>query len=106
MSDKTKIYDYACGVVNANEVIKFESWSPVFHFHTGEYICPSLVDECEYKLVDAADEHFATDEGKADLLLLLQGKINLNDIKASLITHVVKEFTKLINDGYTMEVKQ
>ena len=93
MKDETKIYDYACGVANANEVIKFTR-------HTENY------DEIEwYKLADATNEYFATDEGKADLLLLVQGKLNLNDIKESLITHVVKEFTKLINDGYTMEVK-
>lgn len=104
MNNKTKIYDYACGVVNANEVIKFESWEPVFHFHTGG-VRPSLVDECEYQLADATNEYFATDEGKADLLLMVQEKINLNDTKESLIDHVVKEFTKLINDGYTMEAK-
>lgn len=102
---KNKIYDYACGVVNFDEVIKFERWLPVYHSYTGEYICPSLDDECEYKLADATNEYFTTDEGKADLLLLVQGKLNLNEIKESLITHVIKEFTKLINDGYTMEVK-
>lgn len=93
MNDKTKIYDYACGVVNFDEVIKFEKehelWSEIL----------------KYKIADATNEYFATDEGKADLLLLVQGKINLNDIKESLITHVVKEFIKLINDGYIMEVK-
>ena len=94
MNDKTKIYDYACGVVNFNEVIKFN-----------QMVGFISVDECEYQLADATNEYFATDEGKADLLLLMQGKINLNDIKESLITHVVSEFTKLINDGYTMEVK-
>lgn len=93
MNDKTKIYDYACGVVNFDEVIKFKKVSENYETRLG------------YKLADATNEYFATDEGKADLLLLVQGKINLNDIKESLITHVVKEFTKLINNGYTMEVK-
>lgn len=92
MNDKTKIYDYACGVVNFDETVNFKPIS-------------TLDCAINYKLADATNEYFATDEGKADLLLLMQGKINLNDIKESLITHVVSEFTKLINDGYTMEVK-
>lgn len=94
MNDKTKIYDYAYGVVNSDESIVLND--------TIGFI---RVDTIEYKLADATNEYFATDEGKADLLLLVQGKINLNDIKESLIDHVVKEFTKLINDGYTMEIK-
>lgn len=94
MNNKTKIYDYACGVVNFDEIIKFN-----------QMVGFISVGECEYSLADATNEYFATDEGKADLLLLVRGKINLNDIKESLITHVVSEFNKLINAGYTMEVK-
>lgn len=95
MNDKTKIYDYACGVVNSDKPIVFNDMVGFIR-----------VDTIEYKLADATNEYFETDEGKADLLLLVQGKINLNDIKESLIEHVAKEFTKLINGGYKMELKQ
>lgn len=92
MNDKNKIYDYACGVVNSDKVITFKS--------------SNLFDsDIKYRINDAVLERFEKEAGKADLILLVQGKINLNDVKESLITHVVKEFTKLINDGYTIEVK-
>lgn len=95
MNNKNKIYDCAYDVVNSDKPIVFN-----------DIVGFIRVDTIEYKLADATNEYFATDEGKADLLLLVQGKINLNDIKEPLKDHVVKEFTKLINDGYTMEVKQ
>jgi len=97
MNDKTKIYDYACGVVNFDAVVKCE-------LMVG-FIC---VDECEYKVDDAAIEFGKSNEGGAWLRDWAKGKLSGNPMlnyKEQLITHTVKALTELYNDGYKLEVK-
>lgn len=98
MNDKTKIYDYACGVVNCQHEVLFKRKDPVF----------PTTQRIIYNIADAVHEHRVSDEGGEFFINFakyeLEGNPNL-EYQESLITHVVKEFTKLINDGYTMEVK-
>lgn len=97
MKDKTKIYDYACGVVNCQHEVLFKRKDPLVD-----------LDRIIYSIADAVHEHRASDDGGEFLLNFAKYKLGGNpylEYQESLITHVVKEFTKLINDGYTMEVK-
>ena len=97
MNDKTKIYDYACGVVNFDEVIKCNPPSD-----------DSELFYCEYKVDDAAIEFGKSEVGGGWLRDWAKGKLSGNamlNYKEQLITHTVKELTKLYNDGYIMEVK-
>lgn len=95
MNTKTKIYDYACSVVNFDAVVKFNK--------TAEFI-----DGGEYKIDDAVDEWIRTNKGRAFMRdwskNKLSGVITLL-YKEELITHTVKALTKLYNDGYKLEVK-
>lgn len=95
MNDKTKIYDYACSVVNFDAVIKFHKLA-------------EWIDGGEYKADDAAIEFGASKTGGAWLRDWAKGKLSGNPMlnyKEQLITHTVKELTKLYNDGYQLEVK-
>lgn len=93
MNDKTKIYDYACTVVNFEGVVEC---SHEFDFFM------------TYNIDDAVDEWIATDEGRAFMRDWAKHKLSGNimlQYKERLIAHTVKVLTKLINYGYTMEVK-
>jgi len=101
MNDKTKIYDYACSVVNFDDVIKCKRFGEI-------YPSVSFDDEFEYKVDDAAIEFGKSDEGGAWLRDWAKGKLSGNPMlnyKEQLITHTVKALTKLYNDGYQLEVK-
>jgi len=95
MNDKTKIYDYACSVVNFDAVIKCtpNAWFDLI---------------INYKIDDAVDEWAKTESGRAWLRDWAKGKLSGNPMlnyKEQLITHTVKALTKLCNDGYQLEVK-
>lgn len=95
MSNKTKIYDFACAVVNSKCAVKYKKLA-------------DWIDGGEYKIDDAVDEWIATDEGRAFMRDWAKHKLSGNimlQYKEHLIAHTVKVLTKLFNDGYTMEVK-
>lgn len=100
MNDKTKIYDYACGVVNCQHEVLFKRTDPRFN----TYVRQKIV----YNISDAVHEHRVSYAGGEFLVNFAKHQLSGNpylEYQESLITHVVSEFTKLINDGYTMEVK-
>lgn len=94
MNDKTKIYDYACGVVNFEGIVKF-------------YKVAYWIDGGQYKIDDAVDEWIATNEGRAFMRDWAKHKLSGNimlQYKEHLVNHTVKVLTKLINDGCKLGV--
>lgn len=94
MSDKTKIHDYACSVVNFEGVVKCtpERWFDLI---------------VKYKIDDAVDEWIATEEGRKFMRDWAKHKLSgdvMLQYKEQLITHTIKQLTKLVNDGYTLEI--
>jgi hypothetical protein len=95
MNDKTKIYDYACNVVNFGAVVKFHKLA-------------EWIDGGEYKVDDAVDEWIKTNKGRAFMRDWAKHKLSGNvmlQYKEHLITHTVNVLTELYANGNKLGVK-
>lgn len=95
MNNKTKMYDFACSVVNFDAVVKCKS------SFIGD-------EDLQYKVDDAAIEFGKSEDGGAWLRDWAKGKLSgdpMLNYQEQLITHTVKALTELYNDGYKLEVK-
>lgn len=94
MNDKTKIHDYACSIVNFEGTVMF--CNPDDGYDSGLYI-----------IDDAVDEWIVTEEGFAFVRDWAKHKLSgdvMLQYKEHLITHTIKALTKLVKDGYTLEI--